>query len=216
MMKGKPHPVLAGIADFYSAAMVTGAVVALVMAATNATVPVLAGLAWMAVLIVVVIIYHRRVATKVAWRSPGESMMGRYVALDGEKSWTNPYGRNRAVLFTLFFISLGIAGNTWDDMMYTSSIGVVGIFRKSLWIGVLLTGLVLLGRGKSWGGLLVALYYASFAVGALLKPEPETIDPAVVQALGYGFVCLAGFAVLVTAWYEGYRREDQSTRTSSD
>ena len=122
--------------------------------------------------VVVLIVYHKFYSGKSKWISPGERLVGRVLHHE-HKVWRNPYGRNRWALYLILFVSLIMAGNSWDALGYGLIMPLGQIFSKVFWITVLLYGLMTLGEGKLYGVIFVASYYWIVAIGLMLLPASD-------------------------------------------
>lgn len=148
-----------------------------------------------AIIIAGVFVYHLGIARRVGLRTPGELLMGCTIA-DRTKRWANPYPINRAPLFAICFVALVVAVNSWDsaaDDQYYSSLTVPVVTGRMLLVALLLTGILMMGMRRAWGGLLIALYFAVSSVGNLmLGLRGEAVaSPSVSRGL-------AGFQVVMT------------------
>lgn len=79
LLPSKPHPFVAGIADFYFLGLVLGTVLAIVLSGLNKIFPIVGVLFLFLTVIIAPIIYHRKLAKKTLWLSPGELFAGKVV-----------------------------------------------------------------------------------------------------------------------------------------
>jgi hypothetical protein len=190
-MKKRRYTVGAAFADFYSIGIVAGGFEALSVAIMRRPFPLAASFLTLFATILVVILYHALISPRIRLRSPGEAMMGGTI-VDGRKEWTNPYGRNRTVLFVLFFITLLIAANSWDgisDEAQYLSYSLPVVLVRMVVLSFVLWGLASFGSGRTGGGYYIAFYYIASAVG--LWATKSSILGVLPVVYGMGVLMLA-------------------------
>ena len=168
--RSRPHPVVAGVFDFYTASLVLGAALATVTTLTSEPLSVLFALAAVGVSLLGSILYHAAVARWIGWRSPGEAFAGKTI-LEGRKEWVNPYRSNRFVLFFVSLLIVAVAGNAWDGLSEGAVFTVWNVVARVLTCSVCIGGLVAVGSGRAWGVVLVAAYL--LLIGATASRDPR-------------------------------------------
>lgn len=152
--EGKPHPIFAGIVDFYIySAMIIGVEALIVtifevkLSKIGAIIYMLLSMLILLVTIIFCIVYYKRLSTKVKWLSIGERITGRRLN-EGVKQWFNPYKTNRWGIFVLAFIQMIIIGNNFDGLSNGVIYTMTELIGKYINMGLIIYGLVLLGKGK--------------------------------------------------------------------
>lgn len=185
MNKSRPHGFIAGLSDFYLAAVLLGAVLALGVALARKPAPLfLQGIILLAS-IAGVILYHTKLSKRTFWLSPGEQLAGR-ILWNGVKEWVNPYGRNRWALFTVILVTLILAGNAWDwvsDRVEPLS-RVIGY---SVRLFLVCWGLVLMGKGRAWGAVFPVVI---FSIAAIFTPHWRSEEARLTMTALFGFIAV--------------------------
>lgn len=199
----------AGIADTYIIASVIGVVPALFVATFHRPVPLWEPCLGLFIVLALIILYHTRLGKMTTFLSPGERMMGR-ILLDGQKQWSNPFGINRSGLFALFFFSLMLIGNTWDNtsdktayQLYTYPHIIVSFLK----VCILLVGLTLVGSGRMKGGFLIVVFYVLGGISLFLAPPPPNIPVVIIRGVSVFYLVMAFFAGLILLWYKRTAKE---------
>lgn len=146
----KPHPIFAGICDFYFSFYVLGCLLALVSTIFKVVIPVILLLALMPITITAIIVYYRKFAVKQKFLTPGEIIGGR-IFVDGNKKWINLFNKNRFAFFTVILVNIIIYGNSWDFLFDGKIISITDWIVTTIIAGSVLVGTTLAGRGsKKW------------------------------------------------------------------
>lgn len=205
MPAGKPHRALAGIADAYTFIIVAGGVEALAGTLLRRPIPVGLIALVAAAIIAFAIAYHVAASAMAPFLTPGERMFGRVRTPQG-KEWRNPYQMNRAPWFILTFLTLIVAGNTWDRLSLGAIYELSIVAGKALMVAVLLGGLMMIGSGRRIGAIAVAAIYVISSASLQFQP-PENLSPSLVSGLSaFGYAIAA--ATLILAWI--YRPRDRA------
>ena len=116
--ESKPHPIIAGIIDYYFLEYIKGAAIALTtnLISTKLIIVLFVSLGFSCLILISVILYHSRFSAKTGFLSIGELCTGRKKE-NGEKTWINPKGKSRELYFGIiifFSVILGVtfAGNS--------------------------------------------------------------------------------------------------------
>ncbi|MGJ4789485.1 hypothetical protein [Leptospira koniambonensis] len=205
MTESKPHPILAGVFDFYFAACLIGSILGLTNSLAKVTYSSSLTLPLIIILILITFIYYKWIADRQMWLTPGEIVTGRIVE-NNTKKWTNPYGKNRWLLFTSLLINIIIDSNGWDSL-YT---GVILEFSKWVVISVgmiLLTlGAILAGKNKNYwivfAILPAAIGIASIAMNPISGEVSRQVSGKEIKLIGY--LINATFIVLHISSYMVY------------
>lgn len=118
-MISKPHPFIAGISDLYIADIYLRAVIATVLSLFN-IVPGIQNLGLFSLIVglafwVAAIIYHKFIAKRIHFLSPGEIIAGKRI-ISNEKVWTNQFGFNRFFIFAFSFLLFIVTSNHWNKI----------------------------------------------------------------------------------------------------
>jgi len=173
----KPHPFLAGIIDFYILAIAIGAAEAIIQSLLGkpvfrSTNFLVFSLVLTVILIVVIVFYYRTYAKKTLWLSPGEIISGRVVECNQKKEWINPYKVNRFGIYFIVLTTLIILGNEWDGVVLGQIYPFAIIAGKMIKIMFAFWGMVMLGKGRLKGALLIIPFFIFGAVfSSLIKSE---------------------------------------------
>ena len=221
MQVSKPHPFVAGIADFYVAFYLLGSMAALASVLTGAVMPPLWAFLAIPVVVIVLIGYYRSWSKKVSWLSAGESIAGRLFNGEG-KAWVNPYTTNRFFLFFTILLTLLIFGNSWDGL----GRGHVYAFSEWFWttfgLGMLTIGYMGAGRGRNWWILPVWVPMIISGVAALQSGSGTSMEAALIDAAArsrlaiIAAVIFGGLFVLNTVCYAVYRTTPRDPRPKVD
>jgi|GEM_PF-3104464 len=204
MAKGRRYTIGAAFADFYILGIVIGAVAALMVAFARRPVPLGTSFLILALNILAAIIYHAAISAKTQFRSPGELMMGRKI-VERRKEWTNPYGRNRSIMFIVAFVALILAANSWDSVsdesLYTT-LTLPRVILRMLPLLILIVGLLRFGSGRASGGYLVAFYFLMMAIATWTN---SIESPMAGFLINFGVIMLAISiaAALLSRFYYG-------------
>ena len=199
MSTSRGYRILAGVADVYILSLVLGALGALYTALSRRPLASVAVLAGFFLCIVASITYHTGFAQKRTWLSPGERMHGA-VSDDATKRWTNPFGRNRWVLFAANLLALILLGNTWDALGDGHVYGYAEVAGKLIFAAAVVLALVALGAGSTVGVLGPLLLYGGLAIGTL-RIANQTTEPETLRAMALVFLILGAVHVGVACWY---------------
>lgn len=150
----KPHPIMAGIIDFYIYLTVSAGIVALINAVFNVNIfslNIYAAIITMSLVFILVIVfcvlYYKKISIKIEWLSLGEKIMGRII-INEVKYWTNPYSINRWGLFIFIIIQIIIFGNNFDGISRGEIYPFVTLMGKYIYSFLIIYGLVKLGQGS--------------------------------------------------------------------
>ena len=205
-MKKRRYTIGAAYADFCALAIVTGAIEAIFVALLHRPLSMGAAFLTFFAIVLAVILYHALISPRIHLRSPGEAMMGGKI-VDARKEWTNPFGRNRTILFILLFVTLVFAGNSWDgisDEEHYLSYSLPIVLARMIALLILLSGLVSFGAGRASGGYIVALYYLMLAFS--FWTTKSSILGVLPTIYGLGLLML-GMAIIAVVLAKYYGRE---------
>jgi len=194
----------AGIADTYTTASVIGVVPALYVATFHRPVSFWEPCLLLFIILALIILYHTWLAKRTTFLSPGERMMGR-ILVDGQKQWLNLFGINRSGLFTLFFFSLMLIGNSWDNVT-DKAVYQFFTYPRILWsflkVCMLLLGLTFVGSGRMKGGFFIVAFYILTGIGIFLEPPPANFPMVIARGLGVFNLVMAFIAGFILLWYK--------------
>lgn len=162
--KEKPHPIMAGVIDFFIYATILSACMALYSSLMGEHILSTGQYAFVPYIILVFgivvfcIAYYLSFGSKIKWLSYGEQIVGR-VLIDGTKKWNNPYGVNRIGLFVLIFIQLIVVGNNFDS---DKIIDLPIIIGKLINTSLIAYALLQLGKGKLNKGMIILTLLHAF------------------------------------------------------
>ncbi len=182
-----PHPIIAGIIDFYIYCTVFAGVVAFISAIMGFNIfeiNIIWGLVVPLLLTILVmifcIIYYVVLSNKVKWLTIGEKIVGRQ-SNNGVKYWYNPYKVNRWGIFFFILIQIIILGNSLDGITEGEVYLITTLVGKYIRIGLTIYGLVLLGKGN------IKAMFIFIAI--------HILDAIVMASIGFGL--LFGIVLLV-------------------
>ena len=204
----KPHPFVAGIADFYILSFLVGSLIALFCMIVGQPMPLIM-LLYIPIAVVLIIVYYRFLSKNIMWLSPGEMMAGRIVQGAG-KAWTNPYGSNRFFMFFTILLTLALLSNSWDGLSRGRIYSATEWLILTLSLAALSLGYTAAGRNKGWWILPVALPILWFTLGSFyINPDNLSlaVDERVRSSLStIAVVMYGGLLVLNTFCYFLYRK----------
>lgn len=179
----KPHPIISGIVDFYTLAILLGTIVALVSAVLQRPLRTSLLLLLLCGSTLLTATYHLSISRRVLWLSPGELFVGRRV-VQTHKECVNPMHANRAAFFIVGIVCLVLMGNSWDGLSQGQVYPIGTVLLRGMLLAVSLSGIIAAGRGVPWAGLLTALYFAISALQhANHSPREVSVFFAIVAVL---------------------------------
>lgn len=211
MRASKPHGFVACLFDIYVTSFFIGAVPALWIALRSSVGRPAFAIVGAAVSILIPIVYHSIIAARVAWRSPGEMIAGRFLR-EGAKVWLNPYRRTRWPLFATMLLVAVVAGDTWAAIGLDENLPVKKVILTVVALGVLMVGMVAVGQGKpSWmmaptGYLALVTFPSVRALSSESRGSESGLD--ILEAIVMGLVLLC---FMLSAIYAGLRMKVSET-----
>lgn len=179
----KPHPIISGIVDFFTLAILLGTMVALVSAVLQKPLKTSLLLLLLCGSILLTATYHFCISRRVLWLSPGELFAGRRV-VQTHKEWVNPMHANRTAFFIVGIVCLVLMGSAWDGLSQGQVYPIGTVLLRGMLLSVSLGGIVAAGRGVLWAGVLTALYFAISALQhANHSPREVSVFFTIVAAL---------------------------------
>lgn len=160
----KPHPILAAFLDYYFFSLSIMSLLVLIQALTSYV--FLNRTFYIAIFIILIladILYHAWLNKKIKYLSYGEIVAGKKI-VNNKKTWTNPYKKNRFLLFLFIVISFLLVGNTWNNVMFIP-VKISFVIGSLLKLTAIFYGTYLIGRGKIKGALIAML---PFLFGSLI------------------------------------------------
>ena len=152
MKEAKPHPIIAGICDFYFIFFVIGSVLVLfnLVFQTTYQIYLVMTLGMFPIALLIVIFYYMNFASKTMFLTPGEAIGGR-VIVNKTKKWTNPYNKNRFFLFFTLMLTIIVYNNAWDSLSEGTIMPLSQWLFTNMALGLVLVGSKLAGKGcGSW------------------------------------------------------------------
>jgi len=206
--ESKPHPFIAGVADFYFMFYALGAIIGILNSLFKVITPPLFLLVFYPLFIIIVILYYKIWSKKTLWLSPGELFAGR-TTVRNKKEWINPYRINRFLLYFALFITMFFWGNSWDVLSRGEIISTNKCIFTIITLVLAAAGSVQIGMRKIVGiiFILIPLLYnfvLSFFLDSVAQeiPQGSTISIEEFALFGryfYGSIILLN--VIMFAFY---------------
>jgi len=145
-------------------------------------------------LLLLIIIYHIGIKNKVKWMTYGEHAVGKQLK-NGKKVWTNPYQKNRFLLYFTLILTMLTVSNTWDPVFDGASITLSLAIGKLLRISLVLGPVFLIGKGKLIGiRILILFFVIQFLalLSTLFYLAPSSLKGILQFYIYFQFVILVG------------------------
>ena len=205
------HPILVVIADWWALGVGIGLVLAVGTQVTGKPLPMLMAVVTLPVSLFTPIIYLAVFSRRTAWLSYGERLIGRMATPTG-KLWTNPFGRNRWALILVWFVTLTLEGNRWDEV-YERTYPVKSIILGAILMVFVFVSVLRWAEGRTSGAWCVVAYQVFVAVSMVFQAQFGATGPmaAVPKEILHITASLAGgLAVISFILMLVYRSEERS------
>lgn len=169
----KPHPIIAGIVDFYIYSAIIASILAVFITLTgfdtnNERIEMLFLL--FAVINVVglvafCILYYTVIAHRVKWLSFGEKITGREIH-NNCKKWGNAYKANRIGIYIFIFLQVVLLGSSFDSISNGIVYTVPILIGKLINMIMIIYGLTLIGKGSLSKGISIFVVIHLFTIVA--------------------------------------------------
>ncbi|GAU76353.1 hypothetical protein [Fusibacter sp. 3D3] len=165
----KPHPIFAGVMDFYFFSIIVTGLLATISSFTHKSImgPKLAQSVLLLDLIVVVL-YHVVLSKKISVLSLGEKLAGKVKDTTG-KTWSNPYQSNRIGIYIVMILAIFLLGNDWNQSAMGHVVPFAVIVGKWIRFGIILKCLLMISERKLTGLKVLILMELLGMVGVALS-----------------------------------------------
>ena len=202
----KSHSFIAGLCDVYIYSIALAAIEATISTIigrplysdiTRVIIPIVRFL----LILIGVIVYYKVFSKKTTRLSLGERICSR-VLIEGKKVWINPYSVNRMGLFFIIVSTLIVYGNDWDKSASGIVLAMPEVLAKLTKIILIVYGMILMGKGKLYGVLIILSFNILGMVTAIINSTDELAN----LYLKFNGITLAIYVIIIVYYYMAQRK----------